>query len=175
MNTNTQATFTTPDAVELPITVYYDQSCKLCRSEIENLAARDEEGVLKMMDCSGANFDASQLPFDQKTLMNCIHAIDAKGEWLKATDVFVVCYRAAQMQGIAKAFAFAKPVAERIYPWIVRNRYVLSSLGVHKLFNALTYKTTQRKALLAMAFSQACKDGVCEIAPSMTNKNGASA
>jgi hypothetical protein len=75
--------------------------------------------------------------------------------------VFVVCYRAAQMQGIAKALAIGKPVMERVYPWIVRNRYVLSKLGIHKLFNALTYKTTQRKAARAMAASQACKDGLC--------------
>jgi predicted DCC family thiol-disulfide oxidoreductase YuxK len=154
-------TFTTPNAAQLPLTVYYDHSCVLCRSEIENLAARDEQGVLNMIDCSGSDFDASSLPFDQTTLMNCIHAIDAKGEWLKATDVFVVCYRAAQMQGIARAFAFAKPVMERIYPWIVRHRYTLSKLGVHKLFNALTYQTTQRKAARAMASSQACKDGAC--------------
>jgi predicted DCC family thiol-disulfide oxidoreductase YuxK len=156
-------TFTTPELATLPLTVYYDHSCKLCRSEIESLATRDEQGVLKMVDCSGADFDTNSLPFDQTTLMNCIHAIDAKGEWLKATDVFVVCYRAAQMQGIAKAFSFAKPVAERIYPWIVRNRYVLSNLGIHKFFNALTYRTTLRKAKLAVASSEACKDGVCEL------------
>lgn len=155
--------FTTPNETQLPLTVYYDHSCVLCRSEIENLAARDEHGVLNMIDCSGADFDTSSLPFDQTTLMNCIHAIDAKGEWLKATDVFVVCYRAAQMQGIARAFAFAKPVMEKLYPWIVRNRYTLSKLGIHKLFNALTYQTTQRKAAQAMASSQACKDGACEV------------
>jgi predicted DCC family thiol-disulfide oxidoreductase YuxK len=155
--------FTTPNAATLPLTVYYDHSCIMCRSEIENLAARDDQGVLKMVDCSGADFDASSVPFDKTTLMNCIHAIDAKGEWLKATDVFVVCYRAAQMQGIARVLAFAKPVMERIYPLIVRHRYTLSKLGVHKLFNALTYQTNQRKAAQAMASSQACKDGACVV------------
>jgi predicted DCC family thiol-disulfide oxidoreductase YuxK len=159
----TTPTFTTPDLAALPLTVYYDHSCILCRSEIENLAARDDNGVLHMVDCSGADFDTSGLPFDQTTLMNCIHAIDAKGEWLKATDVFVVCYRAAQMQGIARAFAFGKPVAERIYPWIVKHRYVLSKLGIHKLFNAFTYRTTLRKAKQAVASSEACKDGACEL------------
>jgi predicted DCC family thiol-disulfide oxidoreductase YuxK len=159
----TTPTFTTPDKATLPLTVYYDHSCILCRSEIENLAARDEHEALKMVDCSSADFDVSSVPFDKTTLMNCIHAIDAKGEWLKATDVFVVCYRVAQMQGIAKAFSIGKPVMERIYPWIVRNRYTLSKLGVHKLFNALTYKTAQRKAAEAMASSQACKDGLCEV------------
>ncbi len=158
-------TFTTPNAAQLPLTVYYDHSCILCRSEIENLAARDAYGVLRMVDCSSAEFDASGLPFDQTTLMNCIHAIDAKGEWLKATDVFVICYRAAQMQDIAKAFAMGKPLTERIYPWIARNRNVLSRLGIHKIFYALTYKTNAGKADQAMAASQACKDGSCKTPP----------
>lgn len=172
MRNNFPPTFTTPDTASLPLTVYYDHSCKLCRSEIENLAARDEHGVLHMVDCSGADFDVRTLPFDQTTLMNCIHAIDAKGEWLKATDVFVVCYRAAQMQGIARAFAFAKPIAERIYPWIVRHRYVLSSLGIHKLFNALTYRSTLRQAKRAVASSEACKDGVCEVPIELNRASG---
>ncbi|PUE08833.1 hypothetical protein B9Z51_07790 [Limnohabitans sp. T6-5] len=158
-----QAIFTTPNQALLPITVYYDHSCRLCRSEIENLSARDKNGNLQMLDCSSPQFDASDLPFDQATLMNCIHARDAQGQWLKSTDVFVVCYRAAQLQTIARAFAFAKPLAERVYPWIVRNRYILSGLGIHKLFNALTHRQLQRQAKTAWANSQACKDGACDI------------
>ena len=158
-----RAIFTTPEQALLPITVYYDHSCRLCRSEIENLSARDNNGSLHMVDCSGPLFDASDLPFDQATLMNCIHARDAKGHWLKSTDVFVVCYRAAQLQTIARAFEFAKPLAQRVYPWIVRNRYILSGLGIHKLFNALTHRHLQRQAQTAWANSQSCKDGACDL------------
>ena len=159
-----QAIFTTPEQAVLPITVYYDHSCQLCRSEIENLSARDKNGKLQMLDCSAPQFDASDLPFNQATLMNCIHARDAQGQWLKSTDVFVVCYRAAQLQTIARAFEFAKPLTERIYPWIVRNRYILSGLGIHKLFNALTHRQLLRQSKAAWAKSQACKDGACDIA-----------
>jgi predicted DCC family thiol-disulfide oxidoreductase YuxK len=158
-----QAIFTTPQSAVLPITLYYDHSCRLCRSEIENLSARDKEGSLHLVDCSAPQFDTSDLPIDQATLMNCIHARDAQGQWLKSTDVFVVCYRVAQLQTIARAFEFAKPLAERVYPWIVRNRYILSSLGIHKLFNALTHRHLQRQAQTAWANSQACKDGACEL------------
>lgn len=158
-----QAIFTTPEKAVLPITVYYDHSCRLCRSEIENLSARDKHGSLRMVDCSGPQFDASDLPFDQMMLMNCIHARDAQGQWLKSTDVFVVCYRAAQLQNIAFAFEFAKPLAERVYPWIVHNRYILSALGIHKLFNALTHRHLQRQAQTAWANSQSCNDGACSL------------
>lgn len=121
-----------------------------------------------MVDCSGADFDASSLPFDQTTLMGCIHAIDSQGHWLKATDVFVVCYRAANLQAIAHAFSLGKPLAERMYPWIVRNRYALSKLGVHKLFNALTHRATLRLAKQAASLSASCKNGACDV-PTHTN------
>jgi hypothetical protein len=52
---------------------------------------------------------------------------------------------------------------ERIYPFIVRNRYVISKLGIHKVFNALTHKHLEQKAIAAMAASQGCKDGACDV------------
>ncbi len=155
--------YITPAQAVLPLTVYYDHSCVLCRSEIENIKARDDHGVLRMVDCSPAGFDTSSMPVDQATMMNCIHAMDAQGRWLKATDVFVVCYRAAGMGAISSAFAIGKPVMERIYPFIVRNRYVISKLGIHKIFDALTHKHIEKKAKAAMAASQGCKDGVCDV------------
>jgi predicted DCC family thiol-disulfide oxidoreductase YuxK len=157
------ATFTTSDAALLPLTVYYDHSCLLCRSEIENLSVRVSEEQLKMVDCSGADFDSSFLPFDQKTLMNSIHALDAKGEWLIATDVFVVCYRAAQLQKIAKFFAFSKPLLEKLYPFIAKHRGVFSFFGVHKVFNFLTNRYLLRQAKLTNAASQACRNDECKV------------
>ncbi len=155
--------YITPAQTVLPLTVYYDHSCVLCRSEIENIKARDELAQLHMVDCSPAGFDTSAMPVDQATMMSCIHAIDAQGRWLKATDAFVVCYRAAGMGTIASTFALTKPVIERIYPFIVRNRYVISKLGIHKVFNALTHRHLEKKARAAMAASQGCKDGVCDV------------
>jgi predicted DCC family thiol-disulfide oxidoreductase YuxK len=159
------AQFTTPALVKLPLTVYYDHSCILCRSEIENLAVRDEEGLFKMMDCSAADFDAQQLPFDQITLMNCIHAVDAKGEWLKATDVFIVCYQVVQLRSVARVFAWAKPLLERIYPWIARHRHVLTFLGAQHFFQRLTRRHLNRKAKQALANSAACQDQACTVKP----------
>ena len=159
---STSYRYTTPDLAQLPLTVYYDHSCLVCRSEIENLAARDTRGVLKMMDCSGNNFDTSALPFDQPTLLGCIHAIDSKGEWLKATDVFVVCYRAAHMRRIATVLILIKPLLERLYPWIAKHRHWLTALGISQFFKRLSNSAIQRQSNRSMTASQACKDGSCE-------------
>jgi predicted DCC family thiol-disulfide oxidoreductase YuxK len=159
------AVFITPNDVALPLTVYYDHSCVLCRSEIENIKARDDHEQLIMVDCSPLDFDTRTMPVTRETMMNYIHAMDAKGRWIKGTDVFVACYRIAGLDKVASTFAVVKPLMEKIYPIIVKNRYVISKLGVHKIFNALTHRHLERKAKAALAASQGCKDGVCEIKP----------
>jgi predicted DCC family thiol-disulfide oxidoreductase YuxK len=159
------ATYISPDQVVLPLTVYYDHSCVLCRSEIENIKARDDHDQLRMVDCSSAGFDTRGMPVDQTTLLNCIHAIDAEGRWLKATDVFVACYQVAGLPLVAKSLAIGKPLMERLYPIIVRYRHVFSSLGIHSVFNILTRRQLARKVRLALAASRSCKDGVCDIEP----------
>jgi predicted DCC family thiol-disulfide oxidoreductase YuxK len=158
---NDRFIFIHPAQVILPLTVFYDHSCVLCRSEIENIKARDDHDQLRMVDCSSAGFDTRGMPVDQTTLLNCIHATDAEGRWLKATDVFVACYQVAGLPLVAKSLAIGKPLMERLYPIIVRYRHVFSSLGIHKLFNAMTQRQLQRKAAAALTASQACEDGVC--------------
>lgn len=168
---NITAVYISPTQAVLPLTVYYDHSCVLCRSEIENIQARDERGQLHMVDCSCAGFDTRAMPVDQATLMGCIHAVDAQGRWLKATDVFVVCYRAAGMGSVASAFAFAKPLLERLYPWIAKHRHLFSAVGIPKVFQMFTRKHLQRKAQLAMAASQGCQDGACDTTTSNKAKS----
>lgn len=157
--------FIAPSDVVLPLTVYYDHSCVLCRSEIENIKARDDHDQLLMVDCSPLDFDTSAMPVTRDTMMNYIHAMDANGRWIKGTDVFVACYRIAGLGKVASAFSVAKPLMEMVYPFIVKNRYVISKLGIHKIFNVLTQRHLERKAKAALAASHGCKDGVCEVKP----------
>jgi predicted DCC family thiol-disulfide oxidoreductase YuxK len=157
------ATYISPDQAVMPLKVYYDHSCVLCRSEIENIKARDDHDQLRMVDCSPAGFDTRGMPVDQTTLLNCIHAIDAEGRWLKATDVFVACYQVAGLPLVAKSLAIGKPLMERLYPIIVRYRHVFSSLGIHSVFNILTRRHLARKARAAMSASQGCKDRGCDV------------
>lgn len=155
--------YISPNELVLPLTVYFDNSCVLCRSEIENIKARDDHGQLIMVDCSPVGFDTSSMPVDQATMMNCIHAQDAQGRWLKATDVFIACYRVAGLGAVAGGLKVVKPLMERLYPFIVRYRHVLSAIGIHKVFNAMTAQQLRRKAAAALAASQACKDSACEL------------
>jgi DCC1-like thiol-disulfide oxidoreductase len=40
-----------------PLTVLYEETCPLCKLEIDNLRARDAKGLLRFVDVSAPDFD----------------------------------------------------------------------------------------------------------------------
>ena len=147
--------------VTYPITIYFDGSCKLCSSEINNLVARDQHGAILLVDCSPTDFDDRGLPANRETMMNMIHARDAAGVWLRGVDVFIAAYRAADLNFMSRMLAhrWIKPVAERAYPWVVRNRFWLTRLGLHRVMNWLTPSpqlVNDARLKTAFARSQTC-------------------
>lgn len=151
--------------ISYPLTIYFDGSCRLCRSEIENIAARDAAKRLIMIDCSPPDFDASGMPASRAFMMDMIHARDAAGEWIIGVDVFIAAYQAADVNLVSSLLAhpWIKPRAAEIYPWVVRNRYRISALGMHKILNAFTQGALRKRARLALAQSQACKEDACNL------------
>jgi predicted DCC family thiol-disulfide oxidoreductase YuxK len=153
--------------IAFPLTIYFDGSCRLCRSEIENIAARDLLHRLQLVDCSALAFDASSFPFSQTELMNNIAAQDATGAWLRGIDVFIAAYEAADLSWVSNVLAASgvKPLAERGYPWLVRNRYRISALGLHHILNFFTHRAQKRRAQAALLRTQSCRDGACDVSP----------
>lgn len=121
-----------------PLTVFYDASCPLCATEMNALHKRDARGRLILADCSAPEFDDAPLIGDglrRADLMERMHARDARGHWYVALDAFEAIYRAAGLERTASLWGSRRlrPLFDRIYPWIARNRQVLSTLGVHIL------------------------------------------
>ncbi len=144
-----------------PITIYFDASCQLCSSEINNLVARDKHRAILLVDCSPVDFDDRSLPANRETMMNIIHARDAAGVWLRGVDVFIAAYRAANLNFISRLLAhrLIKPLAARGYPWVVRNRFRLSQLGLHRVMNWFTPASpiaAEAHSKTAFARSQTC-------------------
>lgn len=147
-----------------PLTIYFDASCALCNSEMQCIKRLDAESRLTLVDCSAPGFDDRAFHAEgitRDTMMNCLHAQDADGKWLKGVAAFEVIYRAVDMAMIANLWGHPaiRPVAERAYPWIVKHRHLLSALGVHKVFGL----STRIAAYKANLRSQACKAGQCAI------------
>jgi predicted DCC family thiol-disulfide oxidoreductase YuxK len=122
-----------------PLAVYYDASCPLCRAEMEAMKARDTGNVLQLVDCSAPDFDAVTCTAEGVTpamMMARIHARDAAGRWLRGVEVFAVVYRAAGLHRMALVYesALLRPLLDRLYPWIADHRYLLSRLGLARMF-----------------------------------------
>jgi predicted DCC family thiol-disulfide oxidoreductase YuxK len=121
-----------------PVTIFYDASCAMCASEMHALKVRDRAGRLELIDCSAPHFDETVLAgtgIRREDLMTLIHGRDAHGSWLVGIDVFEVAYAAAGLTTIAGFWGSPKlrPLLARLYPWVARNRQLLSRFGINRL------------------------------------------
>lgn len=135
-----------------PLTVFYDASCPLCASEMHALQKLDALRNLVLVDCSASQFDDAPLFGDglrRADLMARMHARDARGRWYVALDAFEVIYRAAGLERAAALWGSRalRPLFDRVYPWIARNRQALSKVGMHILVRlALSAALANRSA-----------------------------
>lgn len=98
--------------------------------------------MLMLIDCSSAEFRDSEPARDgitRESMLRRIHARDAAGHWLVGVDVFEVAYGAVGFSALAALWRnrWLRPLWEFLYPWVARNRYVLSRFGLPRLFGLL--------------------------------------
>lgn len=125
-------------SIQYPLTIYYDASCPMCRSEMETLKAHDIDNKLVLRDCSDAGFEApNSCPVTKDAMMDRIHAIDANGQWIDSTDVFAAAYAATGFNKIANFWGNERlqPLFKRVYPWVADNRGWLSKTPLPLLIN----------------------------------------
>lgn len=148
--------------ISYPITVYYDASCRLCNGEMQNVKAHDVDNKLNLIDCSAPEFDESdfsKMGITRQHMMNRMHIQDAKGNWHIGVAAFEVIYQTVGMDFVAKIWGspITRPLAERLYPWVVKHRYILSKMGLPELFSFLE----KRAARKAERRSRLCSEGRC--------------
>ena len=115
--------------IQFPLTIYYDASCLMCRTEMHTLKETDFENKLILVDCSAVNFnEPTSCPATREIMMERIHAVDASGQWLKGVDVFAVAYEVTGFTKLGKIWGSKtlKPLLSRAYPWVADNRHWLS-------------------------------------------------
>lgn len=126
--------------IQYPVTIYYDASCPLCKSEMETIKESDIENKLILIDCSNIELAVpDSCPVSREAMMERIHAIDANGQWINSTDVFAVAYSAGGFEKLGKLWGSKtlRPLFRRAYPWVADNRQWLSKTPLPYLLNKL--------------------------------------
>ncbi len=124
--------------INYPLTIYYDASCPMCRSEMETLKETDSDNKLILIDCSNTDLAIpDSCPVTREAMMERIQAVDANGKWINSTDVFAEAYSAGGFKRLGKLWGSKtlNPIFKRAYPWIADNRHWLSKTPLPYLLN----------------------------------------
>jgi predicted DCC family thiol-disulfide oxidoreductase YuxK len=151
-------------AARYPLTLYYDDRCPLCRSEMAAMKRLDAHDRLHLVDCSGPDFadaDCTQAGIAVEALMRRLHARDADGVWRVGVPAFAAAYAAIGATPVARFFADSRrrPWLDRAYGWLADHRQGFSKLGLNGLFGAYVHWMARR----AQRRAAACHDGRCQL------------
>lgn len=139
-----------------PLTLLYDNACPLCRLEIENLRERDRDSLLHFVDVSAQGFDPTPYGTPLADMLEAIHAVKADGSMVKGVEVFRLAYGAVGLGWIVRPTGWPvfKPLFDRAYVHLARNRYRVSEKFAWLLFGLAARRAERR--------SRQCKQGQCE-------------
>lgn len=124
--------------ITYPLTIYYDASCPICKTEMETLKELDTQNKLILIDCANQNTAVpASCPVSREAMMERIHAIDAGGVWVKGIDVFAAAYDSAGFKRLSQFWgsSLLRPILTRAYPLIADNRQWLSKTPLPFLLN----------------------------------------
>ena len=131
-----------------PLTLYYESACPLCNAEMSNLMLRNTEGHLRFVDVSAPDF--SELPegTTMEDLLELIHARTADGRVIKGVEVFRLAYQVVGLGWVSAAMRWPllRPLAERGYPVLARNRHRIPRGLVRLMFEGAVRRAAERSA-----------------------------
>lgn len=147
-----------------PLTLYYDDSCPLCRAEMAAITRNDPAGRIRLVDCSVPGFDDAHCRaagIATHELMHRLHARDAEGRWAVGVPAVAAAYRAVGLAGLGGFFASRRwqPLLARLYGWLADHRQGLSRVGLTGGFGRYVDWLARR----AVQRSSACHAGHCDL------------
>lgn len=140
-----------------PLTLLYEETCPLCKLEMDNLKSRNDKGLLKFVDVSAPDFDAEPYGVSLTDMLDVIHAVKADGTIIKGTEVLRHAYGAVGFGWMVSptGWPLLRPLFDRAYMHLARNRHRVS-----EKFGGLLAAVAAARAHRRM---RACKVGKCEI------------
>lgn len=131
--------------------VYHDASCPICRAEIEELAAVDDEHRLEIIDASAEHFDdpeAREAGLDQDVLLSAMYVRDEAGQWHTGPDAFAEIYERVGIERMAKLWGSKtwRPIVNLGYRLFLVMRGLLVALGAERTVRWFVRREAQAAA-----------------------------
>lgn len=121
-------------------TVIYDGECGLCRRSMNVLRKLDEEGVLELVEAQTPGVRERFPWIPPEAYARGLQVIEPGGkttEGAAAVERLCAIIPAGRRVGWLYRIPFARPIADRVYAWISRNRTTLPlDCGEHCLAGA---------------------------------------
>jgi predicted DCC family thiol-disulfide oxidoreductase YuxK len=138
-----------------PLTLLYDGACPVCNLEMDNLKARNTEGLLQFVDISVPFFDTAPYGATLEEMNGLIHAQRPDGTLVVGVEVFRLAYGAVGLGHLTAptGWPLIKPLVDAAYAMFTRNRYATSRLAMPLI--------TRISAVRAAKRSQACTQDRC--------------
>ena len=155
-------------STQFPLTIYYDAGCRFCNAEMHNLMLRNTAGQLQFVDAAVPGFSGGPAP--QAALMRAIHGVDASGQLFTGVECLTRAYQGVGMDWVRDTVNLPglRQLAHGLYPWVARNRYRIPQWMVAWVFEI----AARRAARAAVARSQACQAGRCDLPPQSPTNTG---
>ena len=109
-------------------TVLYDGDCPVCRESVARLGVRDPKGVLIFTPAQAPEVKDTFPWISGEALRESVHLVGPDGEtWggVGAMDELARVLPGWRWLRWALRVPLARPMAERVYAWVARNRYSL--------------------------------------------------
>lgn len=79
---------------QYPLTVFYDGSCPICSGQMADYRERTTAAVLRFVDISRPEFDASRYGRSRRQFMKMLHLMDAGGRFYVGVDALRLLWAA---------------------------------------------------------------------------------
>jgi predicted DCC family thiol-disulfide oxidoreductase YuxK len=140
-----------------PLTLLYDGQCPVCNLEMDNLKARNAEGLLKFVDISLPQFDPTPYGATLAQMNGLIHAQRPDGSLVVGVEVFRLAYGAVGLGHLTAptGWPLLKPAVDAAYSVFARNRYGFSRIATPLITRIAAYRASKR--------AQHCAEAACTV------------
>jgi predicted DCC family thiol-disulfide oxidoreductase YuxK len=107
-------------------TVLYDGDCPICRGSVSRLEAKDREGILDFVPAKAPEVGEEFSWLSPDALREAVHVVGPDGKtWVgvEAMEELARVLPGWRWLSWALRVPLVRPLAERIYAWVARNRY----------------------------------------------------